>query len=34
MMLALCLAGLSDQRTKDLDKLLNCQEGDLSCAGL
>jgi uncharacterized protein YecT (DUF1311 family) len=34
MIVATCLARLSDQRTKDLDKLLNCQEGDMSCAGL
>ena len=34
MMVAVCLTRLTDQRTKDLDRLLNCQEGDLSCAGL
>ena len=34
MMVAMCLTRLTDQRTKDLDRLLNCQEGDLSCAGL
>ena len=34
MMVAVCLMRLTDQRTKDLDRLLNCQEGDLSCAGL
>ncbi|CAN5920986.1 lysozyme inhibitor LprI family protein [soil metagenome] len=34
MMVATCLLRLTDQRTKDLDRLLNCQEGDLSCAGL
>lgn len=34
MIVATCLARLSDQRTRDLEKLLNCQEGDLSCAGL
>ena len=34
MMVAVCLTRLTDQRAKDLDRLLNCQEGDLSCAGL
>ncbi len=34
MMVAACLTRLTDQRTKDVDRLLNCQEGDLSCAGL
>ena len=34
MMVAVCLTRLTDQRTRDLDRLLNCQEGDLSCAGL
>lgn len=34
MMVAVCLTRLSDQRTSDLERLLNCQEGDLSCAGL
>ncbi|WP_421997611.1 lysozyme inhibitor LprI family protein [Reyranella sp.] len=34
MMVALCQKRLIDQRTADLEKLLNCQEGDLSCAGL
>lgn len=34
MMVAVCLTRLTDQRTKDLDRLLNCQEGDVSCAGL
>ena len=34
MMVAVCLTRLTDQRTKDLDRLLDCQEGDLSCAGL
>jgi uncharacterized protein YecT (DUF1311 family) len=34
MMVAVCLTRLTDQRTKDLDRLLTCQEGDLSCAGL
>jgi len=34
MMVAICQTRLTDQRVKDLEKLLNCQEGDLSCAGL
>ena len=34
MMVATCLTRLSDQRTRDLERLLNCQEGDLSCVGL
>ena len=34
MMVAVCQTRLTDQRTADLEKLLNCQEGDLSCAGL
>ena len=34
MMVAGCLTRLTDQRIKDLDRLLNCKEGDLSCAGL
>ncbi len=34
MMVAVCLTRLTDQRAKDLDRLLNCQEGDHSCAGL
>ena len=34
MIVAICLTRLTDQRIKDLDRLLNCQEGDLSCAGL
>ena len=33
MMVAICLTRLSDQRTKDLEKQLNCPEGDLSCGG-
>ena len=34
MMVAICQTRLTDQRVKDLERLLNCQEGDLSCAGL
>jgi len=34
MVVAGCLTRLTDQRTADLEKLVNCQEGDLSCAGL
>jgi uncharacterized protein YecT (DUF1311 family) len=34
MMVAICQTRLTDQRFKDLERLLNCQEGDLSCAGL
>ena len=33
MVIALCLTRLTDQRIKDLDAQLNCQEGDLSCGG-
>ena len=31
MMASICLTRLTDQRTKDLERQLNCQEGDLSC---
>lgn len=34
MMAAICQTRLTDQRVKDLERLLNCREGDLSCAGL
>jgi len=34
MMVAICQTRLTDQRVKDLERLLNCQDGDLSCAGL
>jgi uncharacterized protein YecT (DUF1311 family) len=33
MIVAICLARLTDQRVKDLDAQLNCQEGNLSCGG-
>jgi uncharacterized protein YecT (DUF1311 family) len=33
MIVANCLARLTDQRVKDLEAQLNCQEGDLSCGG-
>ncbi len=33
MVVANCLARLTDQRVKDLEAQLNCQEGDLSCGG-
>jgi uncharacterized protein YecT (DUF1311 family) len=33
MIVAICLARLTDQRIKDLDAQLNCKEGDLSCGG-
>jgi uncharacterized protein YecT (DUF1311 family) len=33
MVVAICLTRLTDQRIKDLEAQLNCQEGDLSCGG-
>ncbi|MEA2812913.1 MAG: hypothetical protein QOE02_3494 [Rhodospirillaceae bacterium] len=33
MIVAICLARLTDQRVKDLEAQLNCQEGNLSCGG-
>ena len=33
MIVAICLTRLTDQRIKDLETQLNCQEGDLSCGG-
>lgn len=33
MIVAICLTRLTDQRIKDLEAQLNCQEGDLSCGG-
>jgi uncharacterized protein YecT (DUF1311 family) len=33
MIVAICLARLPDQRVKDLEAQLNCQEGNLSCGG-
>lgn len=33
MIVAVCLTRLTDQRIKDLEAQLNCQEGDLSCGG-
>ena len=33
MVVAACLARLTDQRIKDLEAQLNCQEGDVSCGG-
>ena len=33
MMLSLCLATLTEARTKQLKAALDCQEGDLSCSG-
>ena len=33
MIVAICLTRLTDQRVKDLEAQLNCQEGDLSCGG-
>jgi uncharacterized protein YecT (DUF1311 family) len=33
MVVAMCLTRLTDQRIKDLDAQLNCQEGTLSCGG-
>jgi uncharacterized protein YecT (DUF1311 family) len=33
MIVAICLTRLTDQRVKDLEAQLNCQEGNLSCGG-
>ncbi len=33
MIVAICLTRLTDQRIKDLEAQLNCQEGNLSCGG-
>lgn len=33
MVLLICKTRLTDQRIKDLEDQLNCQEGDLSCGG-
>ena len=33
MIMAICLTRLTDQRIKDLEAQLNCQEGNLSCGG-
>jgi uncharacterized protein YecT (DUF1311 family) len=33
MVLLICKTRLTDQRIKDLDAQLNCEEGDLSCGG-
>ena len=33
MIVAICLTRLTDQRIKDLEVQLNCEEGDLSCGG-
>lgn len=34
MIIAECLARITSQRSRELERLVNCQEGDLSCSGI